>query len=166
MIKIGKIVGAFGIKGEVKIYPMTNYFEMFFDFDEMYIESKNGFSPLHLTKSRIHKNTIVAVFTEIPSMDDVSPYLQKDIFVKEEQLPALEEGEHYLFQLLGMDVFTTEGEFLGRIEDVFDSGAHSVYVVKNGEREIMIPGIPSVIIEKDYPGRKMVVKLLPGLLDQ
>ena len=165
MIQIGKIVAPFGIKGEVKIYPLTNYKEMFLDFDHVIMKGRTGELKLEIQKSRIHKNTIVAAFEGIDSIEKAETYVNSELYVEEDQLPELEEDEQYLYQILEMEVYNTEGEYLGMITDVFENGAHSVYVVKDGDSEILLPGIPSVILEKDMEQKRMVVNILPGLLD-
>ena len=165
MIQIGKIVAPFGIKGEVKIYPMTNLKEMFLDFDHVIIKGKTQDLKMEIQKSRIHKNTIVATFEGIDSIEDAEKYINSELYVEEDQLPELEEDEQYLYQILEMEVYNKEGEYLGIITDIFENGAHSVYVVKDGESEILLPGIPSVVLEKDLKQKRMIVNILPGLLD-
>lgn len=165
MIQIGKIVAPFGIKGEVKIYPLTNYKEMFLDFDYVILKGRTGELKLEIQKSRIHKNTIVAAFEGIDSIEDAEKYINSELYVEEDQLPELEEDEQYLYQIQDMEVYDKEGEYLGIITDVFENGAHSVYVVKDGESEILLPGIPSVVLEKDLKQKRMIVNILPGLLD-
>ena len=165
MIQIGKIVAPFGIKGEVKIYPMTNLKEMFLDFDHVIIKGKTQDLKMEIQKSRIHKNTIVATFEGIDSIEDAEKYINSELYVEEDQLPELEEDEQYLYQIQDMEVYDKEGEYLGIITDVFENGAHSVYVVKDGESEILLPGIPSVVLEKDLKQKRMIVNILPGLLD-
>lgn len=166
MILIGKIAGAFGVRGELKIYPLTNDTEMFLDFKTISAKGKKGYETLHFTKVRLHKNVLVASFSEIPDMEALNAYLGQELYIPESQLPALEEGENYLFELLGMTVATEDGEVLGEIVDIFDNGAHSIYVVRGEDREVMIPSIDSVVLSKDPGEKRMTIHLLPGLLDQ
>lgn len=165
LIQIGKIVATFGIRGEVKIYPMTNYKEMFLDFDTVLAKGKEGHTRLTVLKSRIQKNTVIASIREIPTIEAAEGYIGTDLYVEEAQLPELEDDEQYLYQILDMQVYDTKGDYLGVIADVFENGAHSVYVVRDGDKEILLPGIPGVILEKDLEVKRMLVEIPPGLLD-
>jgi 16S rRNA processing protein RimM len=82
----------------------------------------------------------------------------------EEAVP-LEEGEYYHFQLEGMDVETDEGEWLGRLAEVLETGAHDVFLVRGPRGEILLPSIEDVILQLDLDARKMIVHPLPGMLE-
>ncbi len=166
MIKLGKIVGTFGIKGELKIYPLTNYKEMFLEFEYLLISTGKDLMKVNVVKARIQKNTIIILLEGINSINQAQDFIGKDILIEESLLPELDETEEYVYKLLGMKVYLENNELLGSISDVFDNGAHGIYEIKdeNG-REIMIPVLDDTIISRDFDEGKMVVKLLPGLLD-
>ena len=165
MIKIGTIVGTFGIKGEIKIYPLTNMIEIFLDLKELRLGDEPDAKTIHLIDGRIHKNLVVARVKEIQTIEDAGPFLNRDLYIDEDLMPPLAEGESYVYELLGLEVYSDEGSFLGLVEDVFESGAHSVYVISDNGKEILLPAIPEVILRKDLKERKLVVHILPGLLD-
>lgn len=166
MIKLGKIVGTFGIKGELKIYPLTNYKEMFLDFKYLLLANGNEFNKVKIERARIHKNTIIILFEGIKSINEALEFIGKEIYIEEDKLPDLDDEEEYIYRLIGMRVYEENDHFLGTIADVFDNGAHSIYEVKdeNG-KEILIPVINDTIVSRDFEEGKLVVKLLPGLLD-
>lgn len=166
MIKLGKIVGTFGIKGELKIYPLTNYKEMFLDFEYLFLENDKDLLKVDIVKARIQKNTIIILLEGINSINQAQDFIGKDILVEESLLPELDETEEYVYKLLGMEVYLENNEFLGSISDVFDNGAHGIYEIKDEHgKEILIPVLEDTIISRDFDEGKMVVKLLPGLLD-
>lgn len=166
MIKIGKIVGSFGIKGELKVYPYTNDIDMLLKFKELYIDNKEEFSKIKIAGSRKHKNIILIMVEGIRNIEDSLTLLEKNIYIEESSLPSLEEGESYVYQLLSSKVYDEEGNYLGVVEDVFSAGAHDIYSVISAEgKEILIPVIPGVIVSKDMENKKIVVRILPGLLD-
>ncbi|KAF0091358.1 MAG: 16S rRNA processing protein RimM [Fusobacteria bacterium] len=166
MIKLGKIVGTFGIKGELKIYPLTNYKEMFLEFEDLLISTGKDLVRVNVVKARIQKNTIIILLEGIDSINKAQDFIGKDILIEESLLPELDETEEYVYKLLGMKVFLENSELLGSISDVFDNGAHGIYEIKdeNG-KEILIPVLEDTIISRDFDEGIMVVKLLPGLLD-
>ncbi len=166
MIKLGKIVGTFGIKGELKIYPLTNYKEMFLEFEYLLISAVKEPIKVNVVKARIQKNTIIILLEGINSINQAQDFIGKDILIEESLLPELDETEEYVYKLLGMKVYLENNELLGSISDVFDNGAHGIYEIKNENgKEIMIPVLEDTIISRDFDEGKMVVKLLPGLLD-
>ena len=166
MIKIGKIVGSFGIKGELKLFPYTNDLEMFFNFDELYYLSKSGeYSKLVINNIRQHKNMFLLTVEGITTIEEGQYLIEKDIFIEESSLPKLNPEESYVFQLLDCQVYSAEGEYLGLIKDVFSNGAHDIYVVEHEGQEVLIPIIPEVLISKDIINKIVTLKVLPGLLD-
>ena len=76
----------------------------------------------------------------------------------------MEEGTYYWVDLIGIGVFTTEKEYLGRIESIVETGSNDVYVVKNGEREILIPALETVVLDIDLGKKQMQVDLPEGLV--
>ena len=165
-IIIGEIIGAFGIKGEVKIYPLTNEKQMFLTFKEFQYKDKNQEGTLLVEKIRLHKNIVVCKFKDKGTIESVLPLKGLKLAVPISSLPELDNDEHYVYELIGASVWTDDGMELGQLCDVMDTGAHDVYVVKDSENtEYLLPGIPEVILEKNTEEKKLVVDLLPGLLD-
>lgn len=82
-----------------------------------------------------------------------------------EDAVPLEEGEYYYFQLVGVEVFTDQGEPLGRVVEVMETGANDVYIVRGPRGEVLIPAVEDVVRELDLTARRMVITPLPGLLE-
>lgn len=165
-IVIGEIIGVFGIKGEAKIYPLTNDRNMFLSFTEFYYKDKGQQITLEVEKIRLHKNIVVCQFKGFSTIESVLPLKGKKLSVLKKSLPALEEDAHYVYELVGFDVWSDENNLLGKLVDVMDTGAHDIYVVKDEEdKEYLLPGIPEVILEKNMEEKKLVVHILPGLMD-
>ena len=83
---------------------------------------------------------------------------------QEDALP-LPEGRYYWFELIGMEVFTEEGEQLGTIVDIVETGSNDVYVMKHGKKEVYIPATAEVVKEIDRYGKRMVIHLMDGLME-
>ena len=79
-------------------------------------------------------------------------------------LPDLDDDEYYAFEIQGMDVVSTDGRNLGKVANIFSTGSNDVYVVDGPLGEILIPAIKDVIVKMDVPGKKMIVRLIEGLL--
>jgi 16S rRNA processing protein RimM len=78
----------------------------------------------------------------------------------------LEEGEYYHFQLEGVDVETDSGEWLGRVAEVLEAGAHDVFLVRGPRGEVLLPSVEDVVLQLDLEAGKMIVHLLPGMVEE
>ena len=87
------------------------------------------------------------------------------VLIEKNMLPVLKDGEFFYDQLIGLDVFSAEGVFIGKVHEIFETGSNDVYVVKNMGREHLIPAIKDVINKIDIQGRKLVINVIKGLLD-
>ncbi|MDD5434256.1 MAG: ribosome maturation factor RimM, partial [Nitrospira sp.] len=81
-----------------------------------------------------------------------------------EELPVLEKNRYYEFEIVGMDVFSEDGKYIGRIEEIFSTGSNDVYVVKDGETEYLIPAVHYVVKSVDVAGKRMIISMIEGLL--
>ena len=124
------------------------------EMDDCYIEGEL----FHITSARFHKQYVLLTMAEITNRDQVERLMRKEIQVKPDDLVKLPEGRFYIFELIGMDVYDTKEEFLGTIKEVLQPGANDVYVVeKEGEADLLLAAIPSVILSIDGTARKMIV---------
>lgn len=87
------------------------------------------------------------------------------VFVSAADLPPLKEGEFYYFQLAHAEVMLTDGSRLGTIEDIISAGANDIWVVRAGEREVLVPVISDVVKEIDLEARRVTIEPVPGLLE-
>lgn len=101
----------------------------------------------------------------ITSLEQAQTLRDSVLAVEAHLLPPLAEGEFYYYQVVGLPVFTSSGECLGSITQVFFSGGHDVWVVQQGEKEYMIPVTEEIVRSIDMPGRRIVIEPLEGLLD-
>jgi len=89
----------------------------------------------------------------------------REVYVRRDQFPELPEDEFYWCDLLGLDVQTEDGETLGELVDIFETGSNDVYVVKAGDREILIPATDEVVLAVNLDDKKMIIRPPDGLLD-
>lgn len=154
LFTIGIIVAPHGVRGDLKIMPQTDFPDRFLNMDACYIDGRLH----HLTEARFHKQFVLASFTEIPDRNTAELYSKKEIQVTRDQLVALPEGRYYIFDLIGLDVEDTQGNFLGTLTEVLQPGANDVYVVsKEGEEDQLYPVIDGVVIDVDLDNKKIIV---------
>lgn len=101
----------------------------------------------------------------ISSRDQAHALRDMIVAVEEHELPPLQDGEFYYYQVIGLSVLTTDGEEIGTIKQVFFSGGHDVWVVQKGKREYMIPATAAIVRWIDIPGKCAVIEPVDGLLD-
>ncbi len=161
---VAQIVNTHGVKGEVKVVSLMDSPELVLNYDQFYLE--NGNDQLHVNRIRVHKQMLLIVFDEIKSMDEAEDYKGTYLYVPSSDLPPIEEGTYYLHDLEGITVYTDEGECLGRVDSIIETGARNVFSVLDDEKnEILLPNIEDVVLNIDLDDRRMTVHLMPGLRD-
>lgn len=167
MVTVGRVTKAQGMKGEVRVSLSEDSVDAFARHGAL-TAVREGVSPrrLSLESVRTHGRTVVAKFAEVSDRASAESLTGWDLQVPEEAMPSLAEGEFYIFQLEGLEVVTDAGECLGTLVEVLDLPAHDVYLVRRGDREVMLPATEEVVREVDLENGRMVVHLLDGLLDE
>lgn len=158
---VGRILGPHGLKGEVKVEILTDFPERFGLLETVYLGEE--LSPVVIEGQRFNKNRIIL---KLPGCDDregAGKLRGQFIHVPVEEAMPLGDGEYYLYEILGLEVWTEEGEYLGCVEDILFTGSNDVYVVKNGDREVLIPALSDVVTEVDTDRGRLTVRLMEGL---
>lgn len=164
-LEIGQIVNTFGIKGMVKVKPFTERIERFDELKKVYIENKNSKKEYEIEEVKYHKNMVLIKFKGIETVEEANLLRESYILVDRENEKPLEEGTYYIVDMIGLDVYTDENEFLGKLEDIFNTGSNDIYVVKNEQgKQILLPAIDDVLKEIDMDNKKVIVHLIPGLI--
>lgn len=111
-----------------------------------------------------HKNIFLMRLEGLNSRDEAEQFREAEIFIRKESLTR-EEGEYYWYELLGLKAYMDTGEYLGRIKHIISAGSNDVYVIQEGERELLIPATHEVVKEIDLENRKIIISPMEGLLD-
>lgn len=167
MYDVGKIVNTHGIHGELRVIRITDFEERFRPGESLYLV-KNNQAPLPLTIAghRTHKQFDLVHFEGFDNINEVEHFKGGHLKVKEEALLELTDGEYYHHEIIGCAVFTTDHEFLGTISDILSPGANDVWVINQETgKEILIPYITDVVKKVNVLEKKVMIKLLEGLLD-
>lgn len=161
---IGKIVNTQGIKGEMRVLPMTEDVKRFDELDFIYLDLKGKIEKYNIKSIRYHKQFVLINLEGITDMTSAEKLKGAEIKITEDMVLPLDENEYYIRDIYDMEVVTEEGEILGIIKDIIYTGANDVYCVKDNEgNEILIPAIKQCILNVDVVNKKMTVKLLEGL---
>ncbi len=158
--EIGKIVNTFGIKGEVKILPYTENLEQFKKIKKIYISNKE----VKVQSVKYHKNTVILKLEGVDDMTSAEN-LRGSIIEIERSKEKLPKDTYYIADLVGLEVYTDEGNLLGKLEDIYNTGANDIYTVKTEDgKQILLPSISEVIKEIDIENKKIIVHILKGLI--
>ncbi len=142
--------------------PQTDFPERFEVGAELWIEHEGG--PFKVERVRWQKGQPVLKLSAVDDRDHAESLRGRYLRVPGSHLAELEEGEFYLFQLMGLEVVTDGGRQLGRLKDVLQTGANDVYVVDSPAGELLLPAIADVIRDVDLTAGRITVHLLPGLM--
>ncbi len=165
-LEVGKIINTHGLKGEVKIATWTDYPEDFEEIGKVYIKTKAGNEVLNILNVKYQKNNIIVKFKEISDINEAEKYKGLVVLADREDLPELEDGAHYIADLIGLEVVDEDGEVLGKLVDVFNTGANDIYDVKRaGKRNLLLPVIDEVVKNIDLQTGKITVHVMEGLDD-
>ena len=121
---------------------------------------------MEIASVKFFKNMVILKFKGIDNINDVEKYKKAELYVTRENAVKLKKDEYFIADLIGLKVTSDEGEDLGVIDDVLQTGANDVYIIKKqGAADLLVPAIKDCIREVDIEGGAMLVHLLPGLRD-
>lgn len=147
-IPVGRVVSTHGMRGEVKFYYYNEVKEEFLDYTSLFALKGDEYVELKPLKATYSKRFFYLSFRGLATVGEVSFLVTKELFVREADLPRLEDGEYYEYQLIGLEVITTQGMSLGKVTSVLHTGANDILIVE-GERELMIPMVEGFVIDID-----------------
>lgn len=162
-LKVGQIINTHGIKGEVKVYPLTDDIKRFNKLKFVFIKENDEYKKVEVEGVKYFKNLVILKLQGIDSMNDAEKVKKVYIYIDRENAVKLEKDAYFIADLIGLDVYTLEGENLGKITDVFSTGSNDVYEIKSDRETILIPAIKDVVKEVDIENSIMKIQLLEGL---
>ena len=164
-LEIGQIVNTFGIKGMVKVKPFTDDITRFDNLEKVYVETNKSKKQYEIEEVKYHKDMVLIKFKGIDKVEDAELLRNSYLKVNRQDEPELEEGTYYIVDLIGLDVYSDEGNLLGKVDDIFNNGSCDIYVVKDKlGKQLLLPAISDVIKEINLDEKKIVVHILKGLI--
>jgi len=166
LIVYGKITKAHGLSGGLKLLPFSRLPESLNSIKRIFIDipGKHRPEPFRLDECRFEKGSAVIRLEGIDSIEEAEKLIGRDVYIEKSDLPELEEGEFYWFELIGLDVYTEDGRYAGRVESLIDRALQSVLVVKDGGKEALIPLSAPIVKEINLKESKIIISPVEGLL--
>lgn len=166
LIPLGRLVNTQGVSGELRLLPHSFPCPTLSSGLTVFLQDAHG--PLHthtVVSVRPRAPFVIVRLASVDSLDHAETLCNMTVLVEETVLPPLNDGEFYYYQVIGLTVRTTTGKEIGEIVQVFFSGGHDVWVVRQGEREYLIPVTEEIVRSIDIPGKQAIIEPLAGLLE-
>ncbi|HNS14214.1 MAG TPA: ribosome maturation factor RimM [Syntrophorhabdaceae bacterium] len=160
-IPVGRVLSVHGIRGEVKFHYYNEAKEEFLRYASLYAEKDDSIIEIKPASIRFHKNLFLIRFKGLGSPEEASFLVKKELLVREGDLPQLDRGEYYDYQLIGLRVLSSAGEEIGKVDSMLHTQANDILVV-SGKQDIMVPMIEGHIIEIDL--ERSFIKIQEGLV--
>jgi 16S rRNA processing protein RimM len=161
-LTVGFLRRPHGVQGEIMMDLHTDFPERMKRGRKLFVGEEH--QPMTLTSVRPHQKGLLVKFKDVVTPEDAGKLRNTWVYIHTKDAPALPEGKLYQHQLFGFQVVDEDGNPLGQLVEIVETGANDVYVVRNDAgKEILLPAIPSVILDMDTGRRLMRVHLLEGL---
>jgi 16S rRNA processing protein RimM len=159
-ITIGQIIAPWGIKDKLKVEVITDFPQRFAPRSQIYINRQ----PMTIAGTEWHKGKAIIKLDTIDSMEQAEKLRGQVIQIHPSQLKPLPERQYYHFQLIGLEVWTTQGELLGKVSQILTAKSNDNYVVRGAKGEILIPAIEDVVKSIDLDSGRITIEAINGLL--
>ncbi len=163
-ISVGKITGVHGLHGNLKVYSYSDSLDTYTSGCSVLLRDTAGAEKSYtVSGAKPYKKGVLLTLNGVAGIDAAEKLVGSELLVSKDLLPELEDDEFYWFEIIGMQVFTEAGDFLGTVKSIFPTGSNDVYVVKKKGVEILIPALESVILSIEPDRNSMTVDLPEGL---
>lgn len=163
--EIGQIVNTFGIKGLVKVKPFTDDLERFEELKSVFVVKNKELIEMQIEEVKYHKDLVLIKFKGIEDMNMAEKLKGCYIKINRKDARKLPEDTYFIADLIGIKVYDDEGNFLGKVDDIYNNKVHDIYVIKDDlGKQILLPSTKEVIKDIDIDDDKIVVHLINGLI--
>lgn len=152
---VGQITKPHGVRGEVKVVSFIDSLEDFRTLDKVYLDGQI----IKITSVKLQTDRAILKIEGIDTVEAAERYRNKYLMIKREDADELPEDSYYIADLIGCTVVDTEGNDLGKVFDVIETGSNDVYWVKGeGKKEVLIPALKDIVVEVDIMNSKITIK--------
>lgn len=164
LLKVGIITTTHGVHGEVKVYPTTDNIQRFKKLRQCILDMGREQLTVEVEGCKFFKNQVILKFKGFDNINDIEQFRQKEIFVTRENAVKLDKNEYFITDLIDTEVLYEDGNRMGILSEVMQTGANDVYIVKKDSgKEVLIPAIKQCILNVDLESRQVIVHLLEGM---
>ena len=165
LLQVGVISSTHGVRGEVKVFPTTDDIKRFKKLKKVFLDTGREHLELEVEGVKFFKQFAILKFKGIDNINDIEKYKGKSLLVDRANAVRLRKNEYFIADMIGMTVFTDDGNEFGTLKDVMETGANDVYVIDSKEHgEVLVPAIKQCILNVDVENQTMEIHLLEGLV--
>ncbi|MCI9177280.1 MAG: 16S rRNA processing protein RimM [Clostridia bacterium] len=163
--ELGQIVNHFGIKGMLKVNPFTDDISKFETLNFILVEKNKKLEKMQIEEVKYSKNQVLLKLKGINTIEEAENYRECYIKIARKDLKELPENTYFIADLIGSTVYTDEGMLLGKVVDIYNTGANDIYVIKDEiGKQTLLPAIKEVIKQIDTEQEKIIVHIIKGLI--
>ena len=164
-LQVGVISSTHGVRGEVKVFPTTDDAQRFKKLKKVILDTGREHMPLEVEGVKFFKQFAILKFKGIDNINDIEKYKGRSLLVDRDNAVKLKKDEYFIADMIGLSVFTDDGEEFGVMKDVLETGANDVYIIESPKHgEVLVPAIKQCILDVDIENSKMVIHLMEGLV--
>lgn len=164
-LEIGQIVNTNGLKGLLVVNPFTDDIRRFENLETIYIVYNKQLIEKKITDVKYKKNQVLLKLSGIDTIEEAEKFRECYLKIDRKDAIKLPKDTYFIVDLIGLEVYTVDNGFLGKIDDIFQTGSNDVYVIKDElGKQILLPAISDVVKKVDIDNKKMIVKLIPGII--
>ncbi len=164
VLRVGVITSTHGLKGEMKVFPTSDDPHRFDLLEDVLVGEEGALSEKKIKRVRYFKQMVIVTLEGVETIEEAQRLVKKEIYVTRENALPLGENENYAADLYGLKVYDEDGNVLGELTDILETGANDVYIVEKDGRELLLPAIRECILEVNVEEGWMRVHLMEGLL--
>ena len=167
LLLIGKVIRPHGLNGLLRILSFAGSTETFLKAGTVLLKSDQlGLSEYKVTSINAHKNAFLMKVEGISSLEDAERYRGAEILIRKDTLRRENDDEYFWFELIGLQVFLETGRSIGTLQEIINTESNDIYVVKEGDKEFLIPALHGIVLNIDLENKRMVIAgNIDGLLD-
>ena len=163
-LRVGVVSSMHGVRGEVKVFPTTEDVQRFLMLKQVFCETKNKRTELFIEQVKFFKQYAILKFRGIDNRDEAEALRGGDLLISRKDALPLMDGEYFICDIIGALVQAEDGEHIGILKDVLQTGANDVYVVEKIDgKELLLPCIPECILAIDTEKKLVKAYVMPGL---
>ncbi len=165
-IQIGTLLKPFGLKGEMKVYSMTDFpEERLAPKKVIYLEKEAEKKPFTIASFRMHKGQPLISFEGFQDINRIESYSRSALYVRKSDLPALAEGEYYFYQLKGLEVYDQQLNRIGTVMRMETGAAHNlIRILTLEQKEVLVPYVEAFVRKVDLEHHRILIRVIEGLL--